>query len=51
VEFVHELLALPRTAMGWHWPLKARQLLAVLFVGALVGAAAWVLVAVLRAFA
>jgi len=36
---------------GWHWPLKARQLLAVLFVGALVGAAAWVLVAVLRAFA
>ena len=35
---------------GWHWPLKARQLLAVLVVGALVGGAAWVVAAVLRAF-
>ena len=36
---------------GWHWPLRARQLLAVLLVGALFFAAVWVAINVLRLFA
>jgi hypothetical protein len=36
---------------GWHWPLRARQLLAVLFVGALFFGTVWVAINVLRLFA